>query len=162
VNTITKAIPLLLAIACASGCSSVNNKQSAAPTSAVNDSHPVPYQLQKMKPGLCTSPPVYPSAARAAKQEGVVVLLLHINADGHVLEARVNSSSGYLLLDDEAIRGVSTCRMTSGRKDGVPTDGWGTFQVVWLLRPIPLTPSGLVDPTKLPSRAASSAAAVDK
>jgi protein TonB len=62
--------------------------------------------MRAIPPGTCASLPVYPSTAMAAREEGQVILQLRISADGQVLEARVDSSSGYADLDEEAVRSI--------------------------------------------------------
>ena len=46
---------------------------------------------------------VYPSAARAAGFKGAVGLRLHLSFTGELLEAKVKNSSGYKILDDNAL-----------------------------------------------------------
>ena len=53
-------------------------------------------------------PPRYPSAARAQRVEGVVVLSVLVRPDGRVEDARVTSSSGATVLDDAALTAVRT------------------------------------------------------
>ena len=48
--------------------------------------------------------PTYPREAQQRGMEGEVLLWLNISADGDVLEAKVQRSSGYRLLDDHSIR----------------------------------------------------------
>ncbi|MEA3390685.1 MAG: energy transducer TonB [Pseudomonadota bacterium] len=45
----------------------------------------------------------YPAAARRAGQQGVVVLRLHMNRSGQVIDAWVEESSGIAAIDDEAV-----------------------------------------------------------
>ncbi|WP_408354203.1 energy transducer TonB [Paraburkholderia phytofirmans] len=47
--------------------------------------------------------PVYPKAARDAKQEGTVTVQLQMAADGKLTNVSVARSSGYAALDDAAI-----------------------------------------------------------
>jgi protein TonB len=47
--------------------------------------------------------PAYPRRALRLEQEGRVILLLRVGADGRVTEARVSESSGHALLDEAAL-----------------------------------------------------------
>ena len=67
-------------------------------------------------------PPTYPEKARRQRQQGTVVLQLIVAADGHVRDVRVQQSSGYALLDAEAVRKFSTYVVTPYRENGVATD----------------------------------------
>ncbi|MBL4771921.1 MAG: energy transducer TonB [Planctomycetes bacterium] len=61
------------------------------------------------QPEFCPEPR-YPSKARRRKQEGVVVLLLTVAADGQVLDVQVTESSGYSVLDKAALKALATWR----------------------------------------------------
>ncbi|MCU0724438.1 MAG: TonB family protein [Planctomycetes bacterium] len=65
-------------------------------------------------------PPVYPAAAEAARMQGVVLLVVHIGADGAVLGVEVKRSSGFALLDREAVRAVRNWRFEPALESGRP------------------------------------------
>jgi protein TonB len=46
--------------------------------------------------------PTYPEAARVAKLQGVVRLMINVDASGHVTSVRVTQSSGFAILDERA------------------------------------------------------------
>lgn len=55
------------------------------------------------KPAYLRNPhPAYPEEARAAKQQGVVMLKVNVDATGHVVSVRVTQSSGFPILDERA------------------------------------------------------------
>lgn len=64
--------------------------------------------------------PRYPFTARRKGWEGVVILLVKLEADGGVKEVGVLESSGYDLLDYEAVKAVSKWRYELAYKDGKP------------------------------------------
>jgi len=67
-------------------------------------------------------PPTYPEQARRQRQEGTVLLQLLITADVHVKDVKILRSSGYALLDGEAVRKFSTYIVNPYRENGVAMD----------------------------------------
>lgn len=78
-------------------------------------------------------PPAYPVASRRAGESGVVVLNFLIDAQGKVVESRIDSSSGVERLDEAARRGLSLCKFTPGTVDGKPEQSWHKLRYVWQL-----------------------------
>jgi protein TonB len=64
--------------------------------------------------------PVYPAASRREEEEGTVGLLIVVDADGRVTDARVDKSSGFARLDDAARIAFSKCQFKPGTLDGKP------------------------------------------
>lgn len=60
--------------------------------------------------------PPYPEQARAQKLEGVVLLLVGVDASGRVTDASVHEGSGYPILDRAALEAVRTWRFTPARQ----------------------------------------------
>jgi len=50
--------------------------------------------------------PEYPTLARKRGQEGVVMVQVKVNAEGHPIQVDLKKSSGYLLLDESALKAV--------------------------------------------------------
>jgi periplasmic protein TonB len=73
---------------------------------------------------LRQSAPNYPLLARQRGWQGVVLLRLSIGSDGAVTSVAVERSSGYAVLDAEAVAAVRTWRGTPARRGGqvVPTE----------------------------------------
>jgi protein TonB len=70
---------------------------------------------------LPTNPaPEYPLAARQRNEEGRVLLLVFLDAEGRVLDAQLRASSGSALLDQAALRAVRQWRFSPARARGVP------------------------------------------
>ena len=63
----------------------------------------------------------YPAEAKANGWEGKVICTLIVEKDGSVSSVKVMRSSGYTVLDDEAVRAFSTLsNWAPGQKDGKP------------------------------------------
>jgi protein TonB len=60
--------------------------------------------------------PPYPPAARAARVEGLVLLLVAVDASGHVTQASVRKSSGRTDFDSAALEAIHTWRFTPARQ----------------------------------------------
>lgn len=82
-------------------------------------------------------PPQYPTIARRNNQQGQVKLAYFVNSDGSVGKMKLVKSSGYPLLDKEAVRAVSQYKYTPG-------------QAGWTLHPVNFQLQGPVK--KMPSR----------
>ena len=65
-------------------------------------------------------PPVYPPEAYRRALEGMVLLRVHIAADGRVTEVEVVQTSGYAVLDGAAINAVRTWRARPALRAGKP------------------------------------------
>jgi protein TonB len=63
-------------------------------------------------------PPAYPRLAERRGWTGTVVLLIDVAADGSVTEVRVESSSGYDILDEAAVSAVRGWRFQPGTLGG--------------------------------------------
>lgn len=73
---------------------------------------PVPHQL-------FSPPPEYPVEALKARQEGLVVLRVEVDARGHVADASVLTSSGVAALDQAALDAVRRWRFEPARRAGI-------------------------------------------
>lgn len=63
--------------------------------------------------------PAYPSASRRLGEEGEVVCLIHVRADGAVEHVEVLRSSGFTRLDRAATAGLKRWRFTPALENGV-------------------------------------------
>jgi protein TonB len=64
--------------------------------------------------------PVYPSAARAARQSGRVLVQVNVSASGQATDARVASSSGFPALDQAAVTAARASSYLPRTIAGVP------------------------------------------
>ncbi|MCS6860896.1 MAG: energy transducer TonB [Abditibacteriales bacterium] len=77
--------------------------------------------LTQAKPKYRNNPkPDYPPDARRQKQEGVVYLLVSINARGRVEDVQVDQSSGFTLLDEAALKAVRRWEFEPARRGDTP------------------------------------------
>lgn len=83
--------------------------------------------------GVNPKPP-YPLVARRMGTQGIVLLRVHVRADGSVAEAEIKQSSGATLLDDSALRTVrESWRFVPARLDGVPVESWVEVPIRFVL-----------------------------
>lgn len=83
--------------------------------------------------GLLLAPiqPIYPAIARAARQEGTVVIHAIISKDGRIESA--NAVSGPTILQGAALEAVRSARYRPFRLNGEPTEVDTTFSIIFHL-----------------------------
>lgn len=64
--------------------------------------------------------PVYPTEAARRGEQGLVILLVHVTADGGVAWIDIAQSSGFALLDHSARDAVSTWKFVPAVENGQP------------------------------------------
>ena len=75
--------------------------------------------------GFFSNPkPPYPAVSRRMAEEGTVLLLVHILADGRVDEVKLKRSSGFPRLDDSAMKTVRHWRYVPAKRNGKPIPYW--------------------------------------
>ncbi|MGF6417051.1 TonB family protein [Stenotrophomonas sp. AN71] len=67
--------------------------------------------------------PIYPGQAYRDGLEGEAIVVCHVAADGTLVDALVETSSGWAVLDEAALVAVKKWRYTAARKNGVPVPG---------------------------------------
>lgn len=77
--------------------------------------------------------PEYPRKALRNEETGTVTLQFLIGVDGHVVESKIERSSGSRDLDNAARSALSLCRFKPGLADGKPQQSWTKVQYVWKL-----------------------------
>jgi protein TonB len=73
---------------------------------------------------LNNPPPTYPPIAARLRQQGVVVLRVHVLTNGRPEQVQVFTSSGFDSLDQAAIKAVNQWTFMPARRGEVATDGW--------------------------------------
>ncbi len=105
------------------------SSSGALPSSTIsvktNVSIPAEYKTSNRKPE-------YPLISRKQVEEGTVLLLIHVKADGTAGEVRIKKSSGYQLLDESALVAVQDWRFHPASINNKPVPEW-------LQIPIPFT-----------------------
>jgi TonB family protein len=79
--------------------------------------------------------PAYPQSAMSDGEEGYVELGIHVDADGHVFETKILSSTGSRALDKATEAAFRTCLYTPGKVNGQPTAMWTRASYVWTMDP---------------------------
>jgi protein TonB len=75
----------------------------------------------------------YPDASKRANEEGRCILLLKVAASGQILDASVQTSSGFPRLDEACLKGVKGQKMGPAMEDGKPVEGTFPFAITWKL-----------------------------
>ncbi len=106
--------------------------QAAAPPAAAPQA-PAIRMGAVIQAGAHCAKPDYPSASRRLEEEGTVTLKFLIGADGKVLQADVEKSSGFARLDEAARNALSKCQFRPGTVDGKPEQSWASIKYTWRL-----------------------------
>lgn len=77
--------------------------------------------------------PYYPAADLQAGHAGTVYLAFLVGADGKVMDARIDKSSGHEGLDSSAQDAIKLCRFSPAMKRGEAVRSWTKVQYVWTL-----------------------------
>jgi periplasmic protein TonB len=75
----------------------------------------------------------YPDASKRANEEGSCILQMKVAASGQILDASVQTSSGFPRLDDACLKGVKGQKMMPAMEDGKPVEGTFPFKITWKL-----------------------------
>ncbi|MGH8617296.1 MAG: TonB family protein [Burkholderiales bacterium] len=68
--------------------------------------------------------PVYPPAAKLAREEGLIVLRVLVGADGEAEKVELRTSSGSARLDESALEAVRKWKFVPARQGNVPLAMW--------------------------------------
>ena len=100
-----------------------------------NDGAILPGTLQMAYPRYqLNTPPAYPALARKRKQEGTVVLQVLVNKMGRVHDLKIETSSGYRLLDRAAVIAVQKWIFEPGQQGEEKLDMWVKVPVTFQLK----------------------------
>ena len=110
----------------------VTPTQSTAPTAPTPPS-PSIRTGAAIQPGASCAKPDYPSASRRLEEEGTVGLKFLIGADGRVLQAEIEKTSGFPRLDEAARNALSKCQFRPGSIDGKAEQSWASIKYTWRL-----------------------------
>ena len=82
--------------------------------------------------------PEYPLQSLNAGEVGLVVMQFLIDADGTVLDSKIESSSRYPRLDAAALK-IAKCKYRPGTENGLPIKSWGRFEYAFKMDDGPQT-----------------------
>jgi len=75
--------------------------------------------------------PFYPKDSLLNREQGASLINLHVDLNGDVVEAKVQESSGFVALDEAAIKIFSSCKFSPATKNGEPVVSWKELKYVW-------------------------------
>lgn len=147
------ALTLTAAIASA-GCTTsppVNNLRRTA-TPVTPPQTPLKTALGDI---MCTNPlVVYPQSGRVMEAQGTVLLHIHVDANGFARDVAVVKSSGWEMLDKEAVRAarVTQCVPFADPKTGTPIAVTATKAIRFVLDDVvPMAAGGTPAATRAPA-----------
>jgi len=80
------------------------------------------------------APAPYPPALRERGIEGAVTLRVRVDTQGHAVDVRVMSGSGFRLFDEAALRQVRSCRFQPAMRGDAALESWVEFPVRFALQ----------------------------
>lgn len=91
---------------------------------AMVDAPPAPSEPRFDADYLQNPAPVYPALSRKRGEHGVVLLRVHVLADGSADQIEIFESSGYSRLDDAAVRAVKRWRFVPAKLGAETVAAW--------------------------------------
>jgi protein TonB len=105
----------------------------AAPVVAAPVQHSVSSPKMDPKHPFKIGEEYYPDASKRANEEGSCILLMKVAATGQILDATVQTTSGFPRLDEACLKGVKGQKMMPALEDGKPVEGTFPFKITWKL-----------------------------
>lgn len=78
--------------------------------------------------------PVYPPISRREREQGKVLLRVHVEASGAAGKVELGTSSGYERLDKAALAAVSRWRFVAARQGSEAVAAWVTVPIIFSLK----------------------------
>jgi protein TonB len=75
----------------------------------------------------------YPKTSLVNEEQGAVSMSFLVSAEGHVIDSKVEKTSGYKNLDKAALKAITACKFKPGMKDGAVAQTWTKVDYVWSL-----------------------------
>jgi periplasmic protein TonB len=111
----------------------VSRVQAPPPPVAVAAQHTVSAPKYDTKHPFKIGEDYYPDASKRAGEEGSCILLMKVSATGQILDATVQTSTGFPRLDEACLKGVKGQRMNPAMEDGKGVEGTFPFKITWKL-----------------------------
>ncbi|MGQ0502655.1 MAG: energy transducer TonB [Panacagrimonas sp.] len=86
----------------------------------------------KGSPRACREPE-YPAASERLGESGTSGISLLIGVEGKVEQSRIDASSGFVRLDEAAVKAFTRCKFSVGTRDGVPEPSWFSIRYKWVV-----------------------------
>jgi len=83
---------------------------------------------------LSNPQPSFPAMSKKLREEGTVMLRVHVGASGEALSVEVAQSSGYARLDDAARRAVQKWKFVPSKRGDTAVDGIAMVPLVFSLK----------------------------
>ncbi|MBI4372759.1 MAG: TonB family protein [Candidatus Omnitrophica bacterium] len=95
---------------------------------------PVKGAVTQTKPAYLKNPaPVYPNRAREQGWKGVVILKVLVSEKGQVEQIEIHKSSGYIILDESALKTIKTWQFLPARMGAMSFSSWIKIPVRFVL-----------------------------
>jgi protein TonB len=75
----------------------------------------------------------YPKASLMNEEQGTVTMSFLVDAQGNVVESKLEKTSGFKNLDKAAMKALTACKFKPGTKDGAPAQTWTKVDYAWRL-----------------------------
>ena len=75
--------------------------------------------------------PGYPKESMERGEKGIVIVKARIDANGNVTGKDLVKSSGFPLLDEATLQGISKCQFTPALRFGLPVEGTKEITLPW-------------------------------
>ena len=75
----------------------------------------------------------YPPESRRLQEEGICVVRIEVDPDGHIRATQLLSSSGFERLNAACLAGFAGGRLIPAEVDGKPVSAWVQIPVIWRL-----------------------------
>ena len=76
----------------------------------------------------------YPDASKRANEDGPCRVRVSVAVDGRIIDASIESSSGFPRLDDACLKGVKGQRVLPAMEDGKPIETTTIVPITWKLK----------------------------
>lgn len=83
---------------------------------------------------IAATPPRYPQESRRKREQGTVLLLVLLAADGRVADVSISQSSGFDRLDKAALAAVRHWRWSPTRRGGAAVMVRGLVEIPFILQ----------------------------
>jgi len=111
----------------------VSRVQAPPPPVAVAAQHTVSAPKYDAKHPFKIGEDYYPDASKRAGEEGSCILLMKVSSSGQILDATIQTSTGFPRLDEACLKGVKGQRMNPALEDGKGVEGTFPFKITWKL-----------------------------